>query len=95
MELVLTLEQIDSDNRENVGGKSFALATMVKNGMKVPEALCLTVEAYHRYLETTGLGARILMEFNRKDFAEVRWEEIWDAALRIRNLFTNTPMPSD
>jgi pyruvate,water dikinase len=95
MEWVLTLEQIDSDNRESVGGKSFALATMVKNGMKVPEALCLKVDAYHRYLETTGLGARILMEFNRKDFAEVRWEEMWDAALRIRNLFTNTPMPSD
>jgi pyruvate,water dikinase len=35
------------------------------------------------------------MEFNRKDFAEVRWEEMWDAALRIRNLFINTPMPSD
>jgi len=95
MELFLTLEQIGSDNRESVGGKSYALATMVKNGMKVPEALCLKVEAYHRYLETTGLGARILMEFNRKDFAEVRWEEMWDAALRIRNLFTNTPMPRD
>ena len=95
MELALTLEQIHSENRESVGGKSFALAVMVKNGMKVPEALCLTVDAYHRYLETTGLGARILMEFNRKDFAEVRWEEMWDAALRIRNLFTNTPMPSE
>jgi pyruvate,water dikinase len=95
MELVLTLDQIGSDDRESVGGKSFALATMVKNGMKVPEALCLRVDAYHRYLETTGLGARILMEFNRKDFAEVRWEEMWDAALRIRNLFINTPMPSD
>ena len=95
MELVLSLEQIGSDDRESVGGKSFALATMVKNGMKVPEALCLKVDAYHRYLETTGLGARILMEFNRKDFAEVRWEEMWDAALRIRNLFIHTPMPSD
>ena len=95
MELVLTLEHIVSDDRESVGGKSFALATMVKNGMKVPEALCLKVHAYHRYLETTGLGARILMEFNRKDFAEVRWEEMWDAALRIRNLFINTPIPRD
>jgi pyruvate,water dikinase len=95
MELVLTLDQIGSDDRESVGGKSFALATMVKNGMQVPEALCLKADAYHRYLETTGLGARILMEFNRKDFAEVRWEEMWDAALRIRNLFINTPMPSD
>jgi phosphohistidine swiveling domain-containing protein len=95
MELVLSLEQIGIDDRESVGGKSFALATMVKNGMKVPEALCLKVDAYNRYLETTGLGARILMEFNRKDFSEVRWEEMWDAALRIRNLFINTPIPSD
>ena len=95
MELVLSLDQIGSDDRESVGGKSFALATMVKNGMKVPEALCLKVDAYNRYLETTGLGARILMEFNRKDFSEVRWEEMWDAALRIRNLFINTPIPSD
>ncbi|MDH3963799.1 MAG: hypothetical protein OEV25_10325, partial [Deltaproteobacteria bacterium] len=95
MELVLSLDQIGSDDRESVGGKSLALATMVKNGMKVPEALCLKADAYHRYLETTGLGARILMEFNRKDFAEVRWEEMWDAALRIRNLFIHTPMPSD
>jgi len=95
MELVLTLDQIGSDDRESVGGKSFALAAMVKNGMKVPGALCLKADVYHRYLETTGLGARILMEFNRKDFAEVRWEEMWDAALRIRNLFIKTPMPSD
>jgi pyruvate,water dikinase len=93
MELVLSLEQIGSDDRESVGGKSYALAAMVKNGMKVPEALCLKVDAYHRYLETTGLGPRILMEFNRKDFAEVRWEEMWDAALRIRNLFIKTPIP--
>ena len=95
MDLILTLEQIGGDERESVGGKSFALATMIKNGMKVPEALCLKVDAYHRYLKATGLGARILMEFSRKDFAEVRWEEMWDAALRIRNLFLKTPMPSD
>jgi len=25
----------------------------------------------------------------------MRWEEIWDAALRIRNLFLNSPMPPD
>ena len=37
MELVFGLEQIGSDDRESVGGQSFALATMVKNGMKVRE----------------------------------------------------------
>jgi hypothetical protein len=25
----------------------------------------------------------------------MRWEEIWDAALRIRNLFLNQPVPPE
>lgn len=29
----------------------------------------------------------------RKPFEEMRWEELWDAALRIENLFLNTPLP--
>jgi len=37
MELVLTFEQIGSDDRESVGGKRFVLAAMFKNGIKVPE----------------------------------------------------------
>ncbi len=37
----------------------------------------------------------ILMELNRKPFASMRWEEMWDAALRIRNLFLKTPIPSE
>jgi pyruvate,water dikinase len=30
---------------------------------------------------------------NRKNFDEMRWEEMWDASLRIRNMFLNTPVP--
>ncbi|MGD8988878.1 MAG: PEP/pyruvate-binding domain-containing protein, partial [Syntrophobacterales bacterium] len=95
MEPILTLDLISIDDRERVGGKGFALATLARSGMKVPETVCVTVDAYHSYLATTGLGARISMELNRKDFAEVRWEEMWDAALRIRNLFMKTDIPSD
>ncbi len=95
MELVVSLKQIGIEDRERVGGKGFALAKMAESGMMVPEALCITVAAYHLYLAATGLGARILMELNRKDFAEVRWEEMWDVALRIRNLFIKTDIPAD
>ena len=87
MKLILSLDSIGTDDRERVGGKGFALATMADNGMQVPETVCIAVDAYHRYLNETGLDTRILMEFNRKDFKDVRWEERWDGALRIRNLF--------
>ncbi|MCK7515228.1 MAG: hypothetical protein MZV70_72020 [Desulfobacterales bacterium] len=38
---------------------------------------------------------RILLELHRKDFKEMRWEEIWDCATRIRNLFLRKPLPPD
>ena len=95
MRTVLRLEHITVSDREHVGGKGFALATLKKKGFKVPHGLCIAVDGYNRYVAETGLSARILMELDRKDFAEVRWEEMWDASLRIRNLFLRTPMPGD
>ena len=38
---------------------------------------------------------RILLELHRKDFKEMRWEEIWDCATRIRNMFLTKPLPDD
>ncbi len=35
----------------------------------------------------TGLRDQMHMELYRKPFEEMRWEEIWDTALRIRNMF--------
>ena len=95
MRPVLRLEHITVNDRERVGGKGFALATMIKKGLKVPHGVCIGVDVYKRYLAETRLGARILMELDRKDFAEVRWEEMWDVSLRIRNLFIKTPIPRD
>jgi len=95
MRTVLRLEHITVSDREHVGGKGFALATLKKKGFKVPHGLCIAVDGYNRYVAETGLSARILMELDRKDFAEVRWEEMWDASLRIRNLFLKTPMPGN
>lgn len=93
MNLVLRLEAIGEAERGQVGGKAFALGRMVRHGLPVPSAVVVTADAYRRYMAETGLGERILLELARKRFEDLRWEEMWDAALRIRNMFLTTPLP--
>ncbi|RPJ76687.1 MAG: hypothetical protein EHM15_01570, partial [Desulfobacteraceae bacterium] len=94
MPLILHPHEISGGDRLKVGGKAFALARLVKAGFEVPEFLSITADAYRRFVETTGLAERILLELNRKELRQMRWEEIWDCATRIRNLFLRAPMPA-
>jgi rifampicin phosphotransferase len=94
MTLILHLEQIGGEDRARTGGKAFALAAMRGQGLNVPQALCICTEAYQAYVDSTGLRDRIFMEIHRKAFEDMRWEEIWDTALRVRNLFLKTSIPT-
>jgi phosphohistidine swiveling domain-containing protein len=94
MKLVLSIDEITPMARSRIGGKGFALASMQQSGMRVPPAVCISTEAYQEYVSSTGLLAQMHMEIYRKPFEEMRWEEIWDTALRIRNMFIKTPLPS-
>jgi phosphohistidine swiveling domain-containing protein len=94
MNPVIPLDHIRDQDRDRVGGKAFSLARMVRSNVNVPDAICINTEAYNEYITSTGLRERVLFELNRKSFDEMRWEEMWDASLRIRNMFLNTPMPS-
>jgi hypothetical protein len=85
--ITLSLREIKPGDRLRVGGKGFALAVMAEAGLVVPPALCITHEAYLEFVTTTGMRETILLELGRKSFEDMRWEEIWDTALRIRNLF--------
>ena len=93
MKFVFPLESLRDRDLSLVGGKALALARMARNGLSVPGGICVTTQAYDTYVSSTGLRERILLELNRKPFAEMRWEEMWDAALRIRNLFLKTATP--
>jgi phosphohistidine swiveling domain-containing protein len=93
MKWILSPSEIKRNHRNLVGGKAFALSIMAREGFEIPETLFLTVEAYHEFVSATGLRERILLELNRKDFKDMRWEEIWDCATRIRNLFLKKPIP--
>ena len=95
MKWILTASEVKSSDLHRIGGKGYALARLTEGGFTTPETVCLTTDAYTQFVNRTGLRERILLELNRKGFTEMRWEEIWDCATRIRNMFLKTPMPED
>ena len=95
MRLLIPFSQIEEEDRPRVGGKALALAEMLRHGLNVPGGLAVTTDAYARHVDATGLRERILLELNRKPFQDLRWEEMWDAALRIRNMFATGAPPAE
>jgi pyruvate,water dikinase len=93
MNRVIALAEMASGPAGEFGGKALALGLMHAHGLRVPAAVCVPAEVYREYLRATGLGERILLELSRKPLEEMRWEELWDAALRIRSMFLKTPLP--
>ncbi len=96
MTVLLTIEErAEAADPSLVGGKAAALSLLRSNGFPVPRTLCVTTRAYRRFVEGAGLPAAIARELGRKRFEDMRWEEIWDAALRIRGLFDRAGWPAD
>jgi phosphoenolpyruvate synthase/pyruvate phosphate dikinase len=93
MNWILPSEAVKPEDRPRVGGKGYALSMLARGGFNTPKTICVTIDAYQEFLNQTGLRERILLELHRKDFKEMRWEEIWDCATRIRNLFLTKPLP--
>jgi len=95
MPLLVSLDQVDDDDGARVGGKAVALAALRRTGHPIPRSLCLSTEAYELFVEQAALRAVIHQELGRKSFDDMRWEEIWDTALRIRNRFLRAPVPDE
>jgi phosphohistidine swiveling domain-containing protein len=93
MALIIDLDAAEARDPGQVGGKGAALAALGRQGFLVPPTLCLTTAAYDVFVDTASLRPVIRQELGRKNFADMRWEEIWDTALRIRNRFLRAPMP--
>jgi len=95
MNWIRTAETLAPDERRLVGGKAYRLARLEQQGFPTPPWVCITTRAYDAYLDATGLRERVALEIHRKAFESMRWEELWDCATRIRNLFLSTPLPPD
>ena len=87
MNWILSPSEINSDHRNRIGPKAYALSVLAREGLKIPDTLFLTVDAYNVFVNRNGIRERIFLELNRKKFKDMRWEEIWDCATRIRHIF--------
>jgi pyruvate,water dikinase len=92
---LIPLREAHCESAARIGGKGLALARLMAYGIPVPNGFCITTEAFCAFVDSGGLRERILLELHRKPFEAMRWEEIWDVALRIRHLFLTAPMPAD
>ena len=93
MRLVIPFSAIGEDYRTRVGPKAYVLAKLTQMQLSIPRGSCISVDGYRDYVRRTGLLERVMLELNRKPFNEMRWEELWDASLRIRNMFLTTAIP--
>ncbi len=91
--LVVSLDEAAECGESSVGGKGSKLGLLIRAGYRVPPGYCVTVRGYQSFVRAGRLGATIQMELGRKPLADMRWEEIWDAALRIRRAFLSSPIP--
>jgi pyruvate,water dikinase len=76
-----------------VGGKAARLGALIQSGFSVPRGFCITTWAYEQFVAEAGLGSYVAMEMGRKPLDTMRWEELWDAALRIRSAFLRADVP--
>jgi pyruvate,water dikinase len=76
-----------------VGGKAARLGSLIQAGFRVPRGFCITTRAYEQFTAEAGLSGQIAMELGRKPLDAMRWEELWDAALRIRAAFLRAGIP--
>lgn len=94
MKTLLNIYECLNAGKDEVGGKTYCLAKIHSHGIRVPESFCVPCKVYDDYLNQSQLKDRIFFEINRKPLEQMRWEEIWDTSLCIRNYFLNTPIPA-
>ena len=92
MTYVLRFDEVGKDNIPQVGGKGANLGEMVGAGLPVPPGFCITAQAYQDFLTESGLHEpidEILADMQPDDMEDVKVR-----SEKIRDLITNSPMPS-
>lgn len=95
MEGIATLQDCHGIDPSLVGGKANNLSRLINYGFKVPKGICVTTEVYKDFTQKSGILSYISYELGRKPIENMRWEEMWDASLRIRNKFLRAEVPED
>lgn len=94
MNRIFTIDEISDDMTDLCGGKAVNLAS-VSHLQRIPETIVVSTDIYHSFMKTTGLDTYLLFELRRRPLDQMRWEELWDISLQIKNRFTTTPFPDE
>ena len=94
-ELTLWFESVRKTDVPSVGGKNASLGEMTNAGIPVPPGFAVTAYAYKKFIEETGIAAKIyeVIKETVTDINDSKQLEI--ASKRIRELIESTPMPRD
>lgn len=92
---MIPLSESATVGEELVGGKARTLGGLLRDGWRVPPGIVVSTLAYDRFRRAGDLERQVRMELGRKPMDGMRWEELWDAALRLRHTFLAAEMPDD
>lgn len=78
----------------NSGAKASNLQRLFQQGFAVPATIFIPPAAYGTFVRHAGLALRIdSLTGSLRD--GMRWEEIWDVSLELRNTFLRQPFPEN
>ena len=97
MKYVLPLEEVSLTRISEVGGKNASLGELIGSlksaGVRVPNGFALTVDAYRRHLEESGLEAEIYAALEALDVDDVT--ALSKTAAEIRERIAQAPLPAE
>ncbi len=94
-ELVMLFESLRKTDTPSVGGKNANLGEMINAGIPVPPGFAVTAYSYKKFIEETGIAAKIydIIRETVTNPSDPAQYEI--ASKKIRELVESTPMPKD
>jgi pyruvate,water dikinase len=94
-DLVIWFEDLRKTDIPSVGGKNANLGELTSAGISVPTGFAITAYSYKRFIEETGISARIyeIIKETVTNPNEAKQYEV--ASRKIRELIEATPMPKD
>jgi pyruvate, water dikinase len=91
--LTIRFAELRRDDIEVAGGKGSNLGEMLAADLPVPDGFVVTVNAFRRFLEDSGVGSRIREEIDRLDVDDTG--ALQRTAESIRELVLGSPIPED
>jgi pyruvate,water dikinase len=94
-DLVIWFEGLRKTDIPSVGGKNANLGELTSAGLPVPPGFAITAYSYKKFIEETGISAKIYEIINETVTNQDDPAQFELASKRIRELMESTPMPKD